>query len=280
MVSRKAKLSRTMRGKARLIEITARDKAALILIGLTKYLSIEQLSRDLFPNPDRCRRRIRDLYNANYVSVTLLSSTKPNIISLTRKGLNFTLSRYPDLVGELRLAGSLRLAGIEHHLAVVDVRLYCSALGELRRAPLTRWSNAGGKLHRELGLLDHHLSPDGLAEWSTSQGSLVIAIEADLSHETLTTLRKKLERYALIADQEQLDAVWFVVKGGRERQANIERLIREVGLSDWMRVLPHDHVVARPVKELPERGAVKEGVVKTLIPVTQEPSFPVGESYV
>lgn len=51
------------------------------------------------------------------------------------------------------------------------------------------------------------------------------------------------------------------------------------GLSDWMRVLPHEHVIARPVKELPERGAGKERVVKTLIPVTRESSSPVEESH-
>lgn len=283
----RSKCSRTERGKDRPIEITDRDEEAMIFTGLNRYVSLTQLALDRFPSEDRCRRRVRALFNSAYLTITLVSSTRPNLISLTRKGLAFLESRHPELAGDLRLAGLMRLAGIDHHLAIVDARLYAAALGEVRGAPLIRWSNAGGSLHRELGLLDLHLVPDGLAAYSvsspgdtTSNSSIVVAVEADLSTEPLNTIRRKLERYAIVAKQSRLDALWFLVVGGLERQRNIERLVTEAGLSEWARVLSHEHVLTRPVRELPTRGAAPQGTVPSLKDVTAAQTISVGDGHV
>ncbi len=254
MTDRTPKRSRTERGRARPIEITPRDESLLLLVALTGYIGIDQLSRALFPNEDRCRRRVRALYDAGYLMPTLVSSTQPSLVRLNKRGLSFIASRALAAEQSLRLPGPLQLGSVPHRRLIIDARLYCAALGDLRQTPLVRWSNAGGRLHQELRLADYHLVSDGLAEFATRQGPLYIAIECDCSTETLGTLQKKLSRYRAIAEAGVLDALWIAMTGGLERQRNIERLLAEAGLGEWARVLSREHLIARPVRDLLERG--------------------------
>lgn len=254
MTKRQPKRSRSTKGPARPIEITPRDESLLLLVALTGYIGIDQLSRALFPSEDRCRRRVRSLYDAGYVMPTLVSSTQPSLVRLTKRGLSLVAARTSEVEQTLRLPGPLQLGSVPHRRLIIDTRLYCAALGELRRTPLIRWSNAGGCLHQELKLVDYRLASDGIAEYATRHGPLCIAIECDCSTETLGTFQKKLLRYRPVAEAGVLDALWIAITGGLERQRNIERLIADAGLGEWARVLSSEILTARPVQELPERN--------------------------
>lgn len=251
-MKRVPKQARTKRGTPRPIEITARDESLLLLTALSGHIGIDQLSRALFPSIDRCRRRVRALYNSGYLSTVLVSSTQPNLVRLTKRGLSFLAERQPDVAGRLRLPGPIRLSGIEHHRMVVDMRLFCYDLGALRGTPLLRWSNAGGGWGKELGLDQLGLVPDGLAEFA---GRGVVALEADRATEGSQVVAQKLQRYERAAAQGLLEALWVVAVGGTRRQANLTALLEQRGLSDFGWVLPYDAIVERPICIGPEQRA-------------------------
>lgn len=240
------------RSKRPIVVLTERDLELLILIGLCRYLSLTQAAREFWPSLDRARRRIRQLFDAGLIAVTLTSSTEPNLLSLTKLGQLAVVERVPaDLGSRIRLAGPIRLGGVKHHLAITDTRIYAAHLGRKRDAPLSRWSNAGGELGRERGLDALHLAPDGLAEYVTPAGARYIAAEVDCSTESLTVLKSKFERYREAVRDHRVHGVWLVVIGGRERQANLQTLVAEAGLANWISVVPHEYVLVRPIKQLP-----------------------------
>lgn len=245
---------RTVRGRKQSVVVTPRDLDLLELLGTCRYVSVPQVQRDLFGSADRTRHRLRQLYDAGLVNVTLLSSTQPNLVSLTRRGLAVLVEHRPAAGARIRLPGPLRLAGIEHHLGVVDARLYSAALGRILGTPLTRWSNSAGDLVRELGLVELRLAPDGIAEFAVGEQFVRVGIEVDRGTEVLAVVAKKLAAYAVVAERAVLDALWFVVTTGASRQAALRQLALEAGLAAWTRVLPLAHVLARPVRELPARG--------------------------
>jgi len=144
--------------------VTERDLDALVLVGLTRYLGADQLARALFPNSDRCTRRARRLFDEGLLQKVVLSSRRPDLLALTGKGIAFVEKRRPEVADRLRLAGPIRVAGVAHHRAVVDARLYAAGVGELRQAPLTRWSGAGDSAAAALALAG--LKPDGIAEFA------------------------------------------------------------------------------------------------------------------
>lgn len=250
---------RAMRRPGSVFEITERDLDLLALVGLAGYLSTAQIAREFFPSIDRCRRRLRQLFDGRLITVTLASSTKPNLISLARPGLSLVLRQRPELNGRVYLAGAIRLAGVEHHLAVVDARLYAAALSALRGVPLVQWSNGGGALVRELGFSEWHLSPDGVALFANS---LVVAVEVDCNTEPRSTIASKLDRYAGAFNARRLDALWFVVRGSSDRRESVVKLVSERGLASAVRVIDHGLLVARPLVELGVLGGTtrpKEG---------------------
>ncbi|MFA5061676.1 MAG: replication-relaxation family protein [Patescibacteria group bacterium] len=258
MSVRAAKRSRTVRCKGKHgLEITERDTAILILLGNVRFATPNQISRELFSSLDRCRRRLRQLFDAGYIVITISSSRHPNLVSLTKAGLDVASQAAPHVADRLRLAGAIRLAGIEHHLLCTDIRLFAVALGELRHAPLARWANAGGDLVRELDLARFHIQPDAVAQYTInpSGDAIHIAIEADCATQSVSSvLVGKLRRYAQAAAQTSLDALWLVTSGGEQRRANIDALLNQQGLEQFVRVLSRAHVIARPVRELPARG--------------------------
>lgn len=248
MSVRRAKAQRLVRcGKRPVVALTERDIELLTLIALVRYLSLTQAAREFFPSLDRARRRVRLLFDAGYLGVTLTASTSPNLLSLTRTGLCAVIERVPAHLGEqLRLAGPIRLAGVKHRLAITDTRLFAAQVGAVRGRPLTRWSQAGGDLARERGLDALHLDPDGLAEFA---GIEFVAAEIDCSTEALGVLKSKLRRYAEAARSGLLHGLWLVLLGGTERCENIRSLIVEAGLSGWAIVLSHEQVLVRPLIE-------------------------------
>ncbi len=239
--------------------VTDRDRKLLRLIGEVGYVSTPQASRELFPSHDRLRRRVKGLTAAKLVSVTVTSSTEPRLLSLTRRGLALLVRKEPELEGKLRLPGPLRLAGVAHRLAVTDAHLYAKGLGQKRGAPLLSWSGPGGSLGAELGLDALGLRPDGLAEFKTPDGSVVIAVEVDRGTETLKVLERKLERYRPAAEDGRLDALWLVVDSGAGRLLTLAGVAERAELDEWVRVLPVDHLRQRPVRELPGRGQEEDG---------------------
>lgn len=268
------KRSRTVRGKHRGLVLTLRDRDVLILIGSCRYASAAQVARACFPNEDRARRRLRQLFDAGLISTILYSSTAPNIVALTKRGLEELTVLAPAVASRIRLPGPLRLASLPHHLAIVDARLYAAGLGVLRGALLARFESGSGSLAAELALPTWHVTPDALAEFKTPEGLIVIAVEVDRGTETLKTIKGKLDRYQGLADEDTIDALWLVVTSGPARQEHLATLIDEAGLSSWARVLDHAFITARPVKELPNRGGGEGGAGG---PNTVVPSAPIRE---
>lgn len=253
---RRPKLCRTERGATRPLALTKRDMEILLLIGLCRYLSSEQVARAVVMSADRCRRRLRVLFNAQLISVTLQSSTRPNLLSLTRRGLRLLLEQAPEAASRARLAGPLKYAAIEHHLGIVDCRLYAAARGAAEGTPLLRWSNAGGELHRELNLAALHLDSDGIAEFGQPEGRLIrIGIEFDRSTEPLSTLASKLLRYRPAAEDQRLHGLWLVISGGERRIKNLVTTVEAAGLTSWVEVLSHQQIATRPVLVLPRSTA-------------------------
>lgn len=246
MSPRRPKARRRIRATTRpVVALTARDEELLLLIGLCRYLSLTQVAREFFPSEDRARRRIRQLFDAGLIAITLTSSTAPNLVSLTRLGLLAVIERVPQALGDrLHLPGPIRLAGVRHRLAVVDARIFAAHWGIACGTPLTRWSNAGGELIRQCRLDRLHLSPDGIAEYG---GGRCIGVEIDCSTEALGVLKMKLRKYHEAAAGQMLTGLWLVVIGRKERRAHVQTLVEEAGLSNWALVLTHEQLLARPI---------------------------------
>lgn len=251
------RLRRSCRGVERSLCLTPRDLAILRLVAACGYVSSDQIARTFFRSADRCRQRLRQLYDARLIEITIWDSRSPNLVSLSRRGRG-ELAHHDGGESDARLPGTLRLSAIPHHLALIEAKLYMAALGELRRSPLRRFEGGRGKLAQELGLPDLHVVPDALATFELAGGGdrAIIAIEVDCrATESKTTVATKVARYAAVARETVLDALWIAVAAGAERQRTLEGLVAAAGLDEWARVLLLSHMVARPVQELPERRA-------------------------
>lgn len=229
------------------MNITDRDLDVLVLIGLCRYLTTEQVARDLFPNLDRCQRRLRQLLDAGLIRITLTASTSPNLISLTPVVLALLAEKRSEVADRCHLAGPINLVGVEHHCLLADVRLYLAALARSEGGRRLRLEGGQGGLAEELGLRHAGLIPDGLAEVELHGGLVRLAVEADCGTEVNKTLAAKLGRYREAFDTETLAEVWIVVSGGTGRRSGIEALARQVGVAEWTRVMTRADVVTRPV---------------------------------
>lgn len=230
-----------------MVVLTERDLDVLTVVGLCRFVSTEQLSRECFPSLDRCQRRLRQLLDGGFVRVTLSASTEPNLVSLTPTGLTLLADRRPEVGSRAHLAGAINLVGVEHHLLLVDARLYLAVLVRSEGGRLLRLEGGQGGLAEELGLRHAGLMPDGLAELQLDSGTVRLAVEADCGTEVGKILAAKLRRYREAFDTEALAEVWVVVSGGAGRRSGIEALARQVGVAEWTRVMTREHVVARPV---------------------------------
>lgn len=254
MTARAPKRARTKRSpKHGRIALTERDLDLLTLTGLCRYVSTDQLGREFFPSADRARRRTRALFDAGLIHVAVIGAL-PNLVSLTREGLAAVTDARPSLGPRLGRAGAIRVAGVGHHLAVVDMRLYAAALGAHRHAPLMRWSNASSDRLADFGFRDHRLVPDGLAEFLADRQPVAVAIEVDLGTEALSVLAGKWKRYQGVASDGRVDALWVYAAAGPGRIESIRRQLVEHRLTAWARLLDAALVRARPVRELPSRA--------------------------
>lgn len=247
--------SRGRRRTTRAITLTDRDQVLLGCVALMRYLAADQLAREFFPSEDRCRRRLRQLFDANLLRVTLVGSTSPNIVSLTSDGLRLVAQANPSLAATLHLAGPIKASAIAHHLGIVDVRFYLAALTRTGGVELTRWMNTETL---RLGGDGSRLVPDAVAELAVQGGSHRLAVELDLGGETLAVIEHKCRRYAVAVEQRSVDEIWFVVKLGGTRAESIRRLVRAAGIGEVTRVLTLGHVNIRPVQPPPARVAEQE----------------------
>lgn len=233
---------------------TTRDLDLLTLVGLCRYASVEQLERELFPSADRARRRVRQLFDAGLISVTVTSSTAPALVSLTRQGLALLAAERPAIAERARPAGPIRLAGVRHHLAVVDARIATVLWAEAADDPVTEWANAGDTLGDELGFAGVGLAPDGLA---VVESGAILAVEVDLGTEGKRVLGRKLARYTEARTAEVGFELWLVYAGGTRRKTTLAELVRDASLGDATRLIPHEATTVRPLAPVP--GVVGRG---------------------
>lgn len=237
--------------------LTPWDFDALTLIGLCRYLTAPQLARATGRTLDRARRRLRQLFDATYLDFALVASNAPTLVSLSAAGVAALRERDPELAARLRRPAPIAQAGVNHHLGVVDARLYAVARGESRGTRLVRWANAGGDVARELGLPAFHVEPDGVAEFTALPGGpRFVAVEVDCAAtEPGLVLAGKLDRYAAVFAARRLDRLWVVVKDAApERLRTVAALVARAGLTESVRVADHALIVARPIVDLEAAG--------------------------
>ena len=242
---------RGQRQKGRPVVLTERDLNIMTFVGLCQYCSTEHIRIEFFSdiNPCRCNKRLRQLYDANFLDVTLISSQEPNLHSLSSKGLNELRKRVPEeLSSRLKLSAPIQQSGVSHHLAVVDTRLYISSLARKFATPLLSWSNSGGETTSKIGLDEWRLKPDGIAELETKKGVVRIACEVDCGTESARVLANKLSKYTDLGQLQIIDELWFIVTNGKQRVATISRLALKENITSWTRVMHQDHILKRPVQ--------------------------------
>jgi hypothetical protein len=212
-----------VRTRRTLPPISERDLDILSLVGLCRFVTTAQIARDVFPSEDRARRRLRQLFDAKLVAVTLTSSTSPNLISLTKEGLEVLKGHRPELAARIRRTGLIRLDEIERHLLLVDARLYAAAWGQARGMPLVRWTNNPAAFS----------GADALAQFDAGGELAVVAIRCDRPHEragVLDKLRVQVEEGAL-------RVVWVLATSN----------VGPLKSASWMRLLLVEALSNRPV---------------------------------
>lgn len=276
-------ITRRVRGKrangGRRVVLVERDLDVLALVALYRYLSTEQVARDLFPSEDRCRRRLRQLYDAGYVNLHIMASNEPAIVTLTASGLNGLGQDRPDVAENVHLPGPLRLAGLPHHLAVVDARQYVRALARADGGVVVRCERGQRGLARDLGLDEARLVPDAVERLVFGRDIVTISVELDRGTEGSRVLGQKLVRYKPVLDSGKLE-LWIVLSGGEGRRRNVESLVRDAGLAEHTRVMDVEHVRARPVRKPGPRVAAGAGEEKdaTSVSYSRLPAQPIPTS--
>jgi hypothetical protein len=216
------------------IQLAERDFQLLTLVGLCRYVSSVQVARAFFAgsrtNGDR---RLRKLYHASLVDISMTGSQRPNIVSLSRQGLDLLKERSPELARRCSRLTSIPLTGIEHHLGIVDVRLaVAKRCQEDSGWSLSHWENGRGERYRQLGLSRYRLQPDALFDLTCVDQEKVCALEVDLGTEPLSILADKLDgRYDLALADGVIDELWLAVEGGAARVGNVKQLIERLGLA-------------------------------------------------
>lgn len=283
-MKRRGKKGHTASGRP--VVLGDRDHAALFLIGECRYLTASQVARALEWSEDRCRRRLGLLAEAGYLRVTLAGSRLPRLYSLGGAGLAVLRDRDPERADQIRLPGLIRLAGVAHHAAVADVRIYVTALCIARASAGRRTSRTcppmcgsrgsdasppdkstlydaqiasalvsfetAGTLARSSGFASLHLAPDALATVAVEGQHHRTAIEVDVgANESLATIDSKLKRYVEAFQRGLVDELWFVVAAGARRSGVLAERVRLAELDAVVRVIPHELVIRRPVEAPP-----------------------------
>lgn len=236
MTPRRLKKLRTTRSDKPRLELTERDYQTLLFIGSLGFLATDQIAKQLFPSFDRCRRRLRLLFDAGFIFFFLQRADKPNLVRLTPKGLKHLIERFPEYDGQIRLPGIIKENEIEKRLLLVDVRIHAVTHGEEKCAPLTHWFSGNTILSNDLGLRERRLFPAAIIEFSPPHGQAFIAVELIEGHTRLNNLwPKRLERYYELAIDEYLDGLWIITTSDK-MATELKILVAEANLENFARV--------------------------------------------
>ena len=223
----------------------------LRLVGVVGYISTEQLARELFPNVDRARRRLRQLCDARYIRVTVTGSRAQNLVSLTPSGRDALEAALGGEVDGLQLPGPIALASVRHHLAVVDMRLALAALRDAGIGELIAWHGGRSRRADEAGFATAKLAPDGLADVRLGNSTGLVAVEVDCATEGTRFLRAKLERYTSLLAVREKTELWLLAEGTASRVVAVSRLCEELGVARKTRLHRYADVVRRPFSFVP-----------------------------
>ena len=239
---RAPKRSRTVRAKRTSTMLGERDLEVLVFLAVAKYAEPRHLALAAgIPSLDRARRVLRRLYDGGAVTVTMTSSVVPNLVSLTKAGLEHVRLVAPQMAARTRLSG-IRLHEVARHLLLVDARLFAAALSEARGGALLRFLNTPASVAKELALPG--LVPEALATFAHADATALVAIEADVAGTSADSVLRRLGSYR--SATERLDALWVLSAGTDARVRQLEARLAELGLDEWARVLPRSTLCARP----------------------------------
>jgi hypothetical protein len=239
-------------GKKRVV-LTARDMDILTFTGLCGYISSEQVAREWFKSRDRARHRLRDLFQAGLVDLSIVCSTRPNLVSLTRLGTKTVAKVRPSVKARLKTTRAIPVAGLEHHLAIVDARFFAAALRLRTGWCLAAWGGGQGELASELGLPQFRLRPDAAFVLTNHTRTCICCLEVDCGTEGTPVLDSKIERYGDLLGHGGIQELWVVVTAGVGRQETLKKLIAKGGLGRWTRFLTPSSINARPVAGFPRK---------------------------
>lgn len=227
------------------VSLSERDCRILLALAECSYLSTAQIARDGFPSEDRCRKRLRKLHDARLTSVLLLTSRDSNVLSITRAGLIALRDLGYDVTG-LAPPPPLRATGAAHFLMTNDTRLYLANFEVEGIGELVEWHSGKSDLARQLGLTVARIAPDALAIVQLSGSpSTVLAIESDRGFET-ADLQDKINKYSRLPRPLNFE-LWCIATGDASRLRQIRGMCTRAGVGAWTRLIPHDHVLERPI---------------------------------
>lgn len=229
------------------IAIGERDLDIIELISVNGYVSRGQIGRALVPDPDTCRRRLRQLFNAGYLSASLQHSRDQNLWSATARGLALLEERRGELPLDARAAGPIRSEGVPHHLLMVDARIAFKAWSDQGVLNLAAWHSSRNATASSL-LRGSGLVCDGLVELEESRIHFIV-LEFDRQTESRNgVLLRKLQAYVSVLRRQPQLELWLI---GTSPEATLEALARRAGLSVRVRCLHIGELTARPLAPPP-----------------------------
>lgn len=253
-MERRRKVPRTKPGRRRAVALQDRDLEVLEFLAAVRYAVPRAVMLAVgLPSLDRARRVLRRLYDNRLLSVTMTASTSPNLLSITREGIEVLKCERPESASRLRPAGPIKLAEVPRHLLLTDLRLWAVELLASRGTPLVRWVS-GATADLRYGLAG--VAPDALIEFAVPGGTAAIAAEADAARASAPSVLRRIGAYRRAAAVGRLDALWIAAAGDRVRVSAIEARIAELGLSERARVLPSEVLLRRPAA-LPPRSPTR-----------------------
>ena len=233
------------------VVLTERDLEVLRLVGAVGYIATEQIARELFPNLDRARRRLRQLFDGRYIRVAVTDTRTQNLVSLTPAGRDALEVTHGGPVDGLVLCGAISLSSVWHHLAIVDVRLAMAAMKSAGIGELLEWN--GGRSQRSInaGFAAAKIAPDGIADIQLGATTGVVAVEVDCATEGTRFLKSKLDHYARTLPTLAKTELWVLALGEPRRLDHVRRLCDESGIARKTRLFSHADVLRRPFRLVP-----------------------------
>lgn len=228
------------------VVLSDRDARILLALAECSFLTTAQLARDGFSSEDRCRKRLRKLYDARLTNVLMTGSRDSNVIQISRLGLQALRDLGHDISG-LSVPAAVRTSALPHILLTNDARLYLAnfaleGLGELRA-----WESGRGSVAAKIGLAAARIAPDAIAITVQNQSEKLLIIESDCGFET-SALVDKLKRYAAWKSRPQNAELWIIAAGDAARIRYVQAMCASI-VPGWTRLFRHEQILMRPAVE-------------------------------